>query len=33
MLDDYAKKVGLTKQKITMDPGAEPPWGPNLKKQ
>ncbi|MEH7614028.1 hypothetical protein [Gottfriedia acidiceleris] len=33
MLDDYAKKVGLTKQNITVNPGAEPPWGPNLKKQ
>ncbi|MES9685800.1 hypothetical protein ABWK22_23425 [Gottfriedia acidiceleris] len=33
MLDDYAKKVGITKQNITMDAGAEPPWGPNLKKQ
>ncbi|MFD4706699.1 hypothetical protein ACFWM3_17780 [Gottfriedia sp. NPDC058432] len=33
MLDGYAKQVGLTKQNITMDAGAEPPWGPNLKKQ
>jgi|GEM_PF-3369195 len=32
MLDDYAKQIGLTKQNITMDAGAEPPWGPNLKK-
>ncbi|MFF2875977.1 hypothetical protein ACFVR2_06595 [Gottfriedia sp. NPDC057991] len=31
MLNDYAKQVGLTKQNITMDTGAEPPWGPNLK--
>ncbi|SFC34741.1 hypothetical protein [Bacillus sp. UNCCL81] len=32
MLDDYAKQIGLSKQNITMDAGAEPPWGPNLKK-
>ncbi|PFH83638.1 hypothetical protein [Bacillus sp. AFS088145] len=33
MLDDYAKKVGLTKQNIMMDAGAAPPWGANIKKQ
>ncbi|UPM56292.1 hypothetical protein [Gottfriedia acidiceleris] len=33
MLDDYANQVGLTKQNIKMDVGAEPPWGPDLKKQ
>ncbi|PGL71071.1 hypothetical protein [Bacillus sp. AFS055030] len=32
MLNDYAKQIGLTRQNITMDAGAEPPWGPNLKK-
>ncbi|WP_088014025.1 hypothetical protein [Gottfriedia acidiceleris] len=32
MLDHYAKQVGLTKQTITMDTGAKPSWGPNLKK-
>ncbi|PGM51035.1 hypothetical protein [Bacillus sp. AFS053548] len=32
MLDDYAKQVGLTRQKIMVDAGAEPPWGPKLKK-
>ena len=33
MLDEYANQVGLTKQNIKMDVGAEPPWGPDLKKQ
>ncbi|MGG0177901.1 hypothetical protein [Gottfriedia acidiceleris] len=32
MLDDYAKQIGLTRQKIMVDAGAEPPWGPKLKK-
>jgi hypothetical protein len=32
MLDGYAKKVGLTRQKIKVDVGTVPPWGPNLKK-
>ncbi len=32
MLDGYAKQVGLTRQKIMVGAGAEPPWSPKLKK-
>lgn len=31
MLDDYAGKVGLKRQEITIDIGKEPPWSAELK--
>ena len=31
MLDDYAEKIGLKRQEISVDIGKEPPWSSDLK--